>query len=194
MIELSRNLGRLLRVEAHFNVRFNPENNIRFQLALGGGSLMDIGSYNVHMLRTVVGSEPDVLRASAVEGPKGIDTSMEAELSFPGGVLGITTSNMLAEKTAWPESMTFHAYGDGGQLKVLNPMCPQWGHRILATLADGTKVEEELDGATSYEYQLRAFCEAVSGSDATPTGGADSVANMRLIDAIYEASGLGVRP
>jgi predicted dehydrogenase len=174
MIELSRQIGPLQRVEAHFNVRI-PSDNVRFQLQLAGGGFMDLGCYCVHMVRTVVGSEPEVLRAEAVEGPPGIDLSMRAELSFPGGLPAV------------------RAWGEAGRFEVLNPMAPQMGHRISATLADGTTVDEVLDLRSSYEFQLRAFCRAVAGQERPLTGGQDAIANMQVIDAVYEASGLGIR-
>ncbi|HYA44695.1 MAG TPA: Gfo/Idh/MocA family oxidoreductase [Acidimicrobiales bacterium] len=192
MIELSRQIGPLQRVEAHFNIHI-PRDDIRFQLELAGGAFMDLGCYCVHMMRTVAGSEPEVLRANAVEGPRGIDASMEAELSFPGGLRGFVNCSMVAEKTVWPESMIFRAWGRAGKLEILNPMAPQFGHQISANLADGTSVNEVLDARTSYEYQLRAFCRAVAGEESPLTGGADVIANMAVIDAVYEASGLGIR-
>jgi len=100
---------------------------------------------------------------------------------------------MVAEETVWPSSMTLRAWGEAGQLEVLNPMAPQLGHRVCATFADGTAVDEVLDLRASYEFQLRAFCRATAGRESPLTGGQDAVANMRVIDAVYEASGLGIR-
>ncbi|HMK96634.1 MAG TPA: Gfo/Idh/MocA family oxidoreductase [Acidimicrobiales bacterium] len=192
MIKLSKQIGPLERVEAHFNAHI-PSDNIRFQFDLAGGSFMDLGCYCVHMVRTVVGEGPEVVGAYAVEGPHGIDLSMRAELSFPGGVTGVVSSSMVADRTVWPGSMVFRAWGEAGNLEVLNPMAPQFGHRITARLADGTMVDEVLESPASYEHQLRAFCQVVVDGGGALTGGADSVANMECIDAVYEASGLGVR-
>jgi predicted dehydrogenase len=192
MIELSRQIGPLQRAEAHFNVKI-PSDNVRFQFDLAGGGFMDLGCYCVHMVRTVVGSEPEVLRAEAVEGPPGIDLSMRAELSFPGGLPAVVSSSMVAERSEWPSAMTVRVWGESGHFEVLNPMAPQMGHRIYATLADGTTVDEVLDLRASYEFQLRAFCRAVAGQERPLTGGQDSIDNMRVIDAVYEASGLGAR-
>jgi predicted dehydrogenase len=191
MIELSRLIGPLQRVEARFHVTI-PADNIRFNLELAGGSFMDLGCYCMHMVRTVVGAEPVVTGAVALEGPHGVDLSMEAQLSFAGGCDAVVSSSMVTE-TSWPESMTFRAWGSAGELEVLNPMAPQFGHRIRARLEDGSTVDEVLSLLTSYEYQLRAFCAAVTGSEPALTGGADAIANMRAIDAVYVASGLGAR-
>jgi predicted dehydrogenase len=192
MIELSRQIGPLQGVEAHFNARI-PSDNVRFQYELAGGGFMDLGCYCVHMVRTVVGSEPEVLRAEAVEGPPGIDLSMRAELSFSGGLHAVVSSSMVADRSEWPSAMTVRVWGEAGHFEVLNPMAPQMGHRISGTLADGTTVDEVLDLRSSYEFQLRAFCRAVAGQERPLTGGQDAIANMRVIDAVYEASGLGAR-
>jgi predicted dehydrogenase len=192
MIELSHQIGTLQRVEAHFNARI-PSDNVRFQYELAGGGFMDLGCYCVHMVRTVVGSEPEVLRAEAVEGPPGIDLSMRAELSFSGGLPAVVSSSMVADRSEWPSAMTVRVWGEAGHFEVLNPMAPQMGHRISGTLADGTTVDEVLDLRSSYEFQLRAFCRAVAGQERPLTGGQDAIANMRVIDAVYEASGLGAR-
>jgi predicted dehydrogenase len=89
--------------------------------------------------------------------------------------------------------MSVRARGQGGQMTVLNPMAPQRGHRIQARFSDGSTIDEVIKAATSYEYQLRAFCRVVSGEDRPITGGADAVATMATIDDVYRASGLGIR-
>jgi predicted dehydrogenase len=192
MIELGQLIGPLQRAEARF-IASVPTENIRFDLELAGGSFMDLGCYCVHMLRTVIGTEPRVLSAAAEEGPAGIDRSMESDMSFEGNIEAHISTSLVADKATWPEAMTFKAWGDGGELEVLNPMAPQWGHRILARFSNGTTVDDVIEAPGSYECQLRAFLRAVNGLDEPLTGGTDAIDNMRAIDAVYEASGLGVR-
>ena len=48
-------------------------------------------------------------------------------------------------------------------------------------------------GGPTYSYQLEAFRAAVQDGAPTLTGPSDSVANMRVIDAIYIAAGLQPR-
>ncbi len=192
MIELGRSVGPIKRVEARFSISV-PTDNIRFDLELAGGSFMDLGCYCVHMVRTVVGAEPEVLSAVAVEGPVGIDRSMETNMLLRDNIDAVITTSLMAEKTVWPEAMTFKAWGEAGELEVLNPMAPQFGHRILAKFRDGSAVDEVIEAPGSYESQLRAFCRAVDGAELPLTGGTDAIANMRAIDAVYEAAGLGQR-
>lgn len=52
---------------------------------------------------------------------------------------------------------------------------------------------ERVPGETSYVYGLRAFAQAIRGEAVLLTGPDDAVANMRVIDAIYEKAGLKPR-
>jgi predicted dehydrogenase len=45
----------------------------------------------------------------------------------------------------------------------------------------------------TYWFQLRAFQRAVREGAPFPTHVDDAIANMRVIDAVYEKSGLGPR-
>jgi predicted dehydrogenase len=192
MIELSRQIGPLQYAEVRFN-GFAPSTDIRYQRDLGGGSFMDLGCYCIHQIRVVTGEEPQVISASATEGPAGVDTTMEAELAFDSGLRAIVGSSMVDKYASWPEAMSFHLDGRDGSLDVLNPMAPQLGHRIKAQWSDGSAIDEVLDVGTSYEHQLRAFCRQMAGKEQPITGGPDAIATMVAIDAVYEASGLGVR-
>jgi predicted dehydrogenase len=60
--------------------------------------------------------------------------------------------------------------------------------------ANGQKrrIRVDADGST-YDYQLRAFVAAIRDGAPTLTPPAESVANMRVIDAAYRAAGLRPR-
>jgi predicted dehydrogenase len=84
--------------------------------------------------------------------------------------------------------------GDNGTLNLFNPTGPQFGYRMTVK-ANGAKRRVKVDGAKTptYVYQLAAFRDAVRDGKPVLTPPEDSIANMRVIDAIYEAAGLPVR-
>jgi predicted dehydrogenase len=82
--------------------------------------------------------------------------------------------------------------GSRGELRVLNPIAPQYYHR-LEVRRDGWRRVEWFDRRPSYAYQLDAFTDAVLDGKPFPTTPEDAVANMSVIDAIYRAAGLPVR-
>ena len=47
-----------------------------------------------------------------------------------------------------------------------------------------------MPGETTYDHQLAHVMDVLAGRAKPLTGGADAVANMRVIDAIYRAAGL----
>jgi predicted dehydrogenase len=84
------------------------------------------------------------------------------------------------------------ATGDDGEMRVFNPTSPQLLHRMRVKTKAGTRTER-FPRRPTYEYQLEAFCGAVLRGEPTLTPPSDSIANMRVIDAIYEAAGMRPR-
>jgi predicted dehydrogenase len=190
-------IGALRSIDAGFEVGVEPS-DIRYDLALGGGALMDLGCYPVQWARFVVACQdgveplealPAVARAEAVEGPRGVDVAMTADLGFRGDVRATIHCSM-AE--GLPYRSWLHARGERGELRVDNPLAPQLGHSVRVEGATGAWTEEVAGGA-SHTHQLERFAAAALDTAPMPTGGADAIATMRVIDAIYRAAGLSPR-
>jgi predicted dehydrogenase len=192
MIEIVRSgeLGDLRHIEAAMCFPNIRRSDIRWQLALAGGALMDTGCYAIHWVRTLAGTEPEVEWAASLMRAPGIDRRTEVDLVFPGGVTGHVITSM------WSSSilrLMVRAVGTKGTLKVLNPIAPQFGSRMTVKARGKTRrVKVEADGST-YDYQLRAFVAAIRDGAPTLTPPDESVANMRVIDAAYRAAGLEPR-
>jgi len=63
----------------------NPGGNIRLNPDLGGGALLDAGSYALSLIRLVMGEAPDAVRADATMASAGVDISTMATLFFADG-------------------------------------------------------------------------------------------------------------
>jgi predicted dehydrogenase len=189
-------LGRIERLEARFSVPIRDRSDIRWDLALGGGASMDLGCYPVHWCRTVMGSEPEVVAAKAREGPPRVDVEMEAELRFPrdalaGGAPVPARVHCSMDGDA-PFEATLDVVGSEGTLHVQNPLAPQLGHRIELRRGAETR-EETAPGRSTYHHQLEAVARALREGTPLPTEGADAIANLRVLDGVYRAAGLGAR-
>jgi predicted dehydrogenase len=84
------------------------------------------------------------------------------------------------------------ARGSRGEQFVINPTNPQMWHRMRVKV-DGVTRTESFSRRPTYECQLDAFTAAVLHGGPTLTPPADSIANMRVIDAIYVAAGMQPR-
>ena len=211
-------IGRIGRIEARAIVPYFKPHDIRFDLSLAGGSLMDIGCYAVHQTRFVVGSEPTVVVAEAKTKSPGIDRWIRAELRWPEGPTGMITAAMYSG--AMP-MIDLRVQGNRGLLKVLNPTQPGYFNRVtVKPLSSRHRVRDPLEkpgavlsrigqpaiashedrkrhvrvrGESTYWYQLRAFVDAARNGAPVPTDVDDAVKNMQLIDDIYRAAGLQPR-
>ena len=185
----SGELGAIKTMDAVFNVSIPyREGELRHTLNLGGGALMDLGCYSIHMIRTLADAEPDVLSASAHCDRPGVDISTKAHLGFSSGASANVECSMAdGERKIWLEVVC-----TDGCVSLLNPVHPHRGHEI--TIRQGGDVRTETaEGNVTYEHQLDHVMDVLSGRVLPLTGGADAIGNMAPIDAIYEAAGLSPR-
>src|SRR5262249_26332603 len=179
-------IGAVKRVETRMVIPLPVPGDIRWNLALAGGSTMDMGCYAVHQLRMMAGAEPTVLSATAKLLSPGIDRWMQAEMAFPNDATGSIETGMLAGRVP---VLAARVLGADGVLKVTNMTAPQFFHRLTLVTPQRT-ARERIRGEHTYWYQLGAFVAAVREGAPTLTPPEDSIANMRVIDAIYVAAGL----
>ncbi len=177
-------IGTVTHIDANFAVTVRQP-DLRWDYATAGGSTMDLGCYPVSWVRQVMGEEPFVRSARAVVGPPNIDAELEADLVFPSGATARVFSSMESAERKINMTIT----GTEGSIVADNPLAPQNGNLLTITTAGGV-TSESINTGVSYEYMLRAFVEHVNHGGPYPTRGADSIANMAIIDAMYDAAGL----
>jgi predicted dehydrogenase len=188
-IVASGELGALREVRANVAFPLPRFSDIRYRADLAGGALMDAGCYPVHMVRLLAGAEPEVVSARAKLRGADVDRAMRAELRFPGGLTGRVSCSLWSSEILRVDA---GAVGERGELRVLNPLAPQFWHRIAVRTAEGRRVEH-LSRRPSYAYQLDAFAAAVLRGGPVLTDPADAIRTMTVIDAIYRAAGLAPR-
>lgn len=183
-------LGPVRHLEAHMCIPLPFPRDIRYRYDLAGGAAMDVGCYTISVLRFLAGAEPEVVRARATTLADGrVDRFMEADFRFDDGRTARMTCSLFS---AWLLRISCRVQGERGELRVLNPIAPQFGHRLSVRDEGGVR-RERVAGEATYTHQLRAFAEAVRTRVAPATDGAHGTANMRVIDAVYRAAGLPPR-
>jgi predicted dehydrogenase len=176
-------LGALTAAEARFEVAIpHAAGELRWSAEQGGGALMDLGCYPLHALRTLLRGEPEVAAAQG-RFQHGVDTAMDVDLIFPGLVRAAVGCSMTAaQPAAW-----LRVEGERGYLQIRNFLAPQLGCRFT-TVIDGRETVHPVDGPSTYAAQLEHLRQVVEDLAAPMTGGADAIANMTLIEAIYTAA------
>ena len=182
-------LGELRHVEAMLCFPLPFPSDIRYSWELAGGAMMDAGCYTVNMVRWLASAEPEVVSAEAKLARPKVDRYMRAELLFPGGCSGRVTASLFSARLL---AIALRAEGSAGEMRVLNPLAPQFYHS-LKIIRPGRTTRERISGDATYTCQLRAFVEHVRGGKPMSSDARDAINNMRVIDAIYRAAGLPVR-
>ncbi len=187
----SGHVGKILSMEADFSVAipYRP-GELRHTLETGGGALMDLGCYCIHMVRTMAGAEPSVASAQCHCDRPGVDISTHARLVFPGDV---TASIMTSMSETVTRRIQLHVEGTKGSLTFNNPIHPHRGHTIILQQHGQPDRTETIPGDSTYDHQLAHMVDVIAGRAEPLTGGEDAVANMRVIDAIYRSAGLQPR-
>jgi len=192
---IAEDLGPVRRVETRMCIPLPMRKDIRYQLDLAGGALMDVGCYGIHQLRTLAGAEPEVVSAEAKCIKPGVDRWAKAEMRFADGRTGSMECALWSRKLL---SLGARVEGERGELRVFNMTGPQYFHRVTVKTRDPrsgvrSRRHVKVKGKATYWYQLKAFAAAVQEGGPILTPPSDSVANMRVIDAVYRAAGLEPR-
>ena len=144
----------------------------------------------IHLARTIAGEEPEVLSATAKLASEGVDRAMTAEVRFPSGAKGRVNCSLWSSKVA---KIAAHVRLDDGEIRVLNPVVPQFFHGFKWRKPGGAWVKERFPKKPTYAYQLEAFRDAVVDGKPFITTTGEAVKTMKVIDAVYRAAGMQPR-
>lgn len=147
---------------------------------LGGGPLLDLGTYPFALVHWVLGSPVDVV-ARGTDAPSGVNGQVGALLGFEGGARAVVHTSILANT---PVSLTIA--GSEGSLVVPGVFYRPGPFSVVLT--GGTRLEYD-EPAIAYDALAFQAAEVarrvVAGDTETPFRPlADSIATMALVDEV----------
>ncbi len=80
-------IGKVQVVRAGFSFKLERPADVRWDAAMAGGSLYDIGCYCVNLARLVIGEAPVRAWATARWSASGVDETLAGTLEYPGGAI-----------------------------------------------------------------------------------------------------------
>ena len=93
-------IGQVRLVRGAFSFTLDAPENVRFNAALGGGCVFDVGCYPVSAARFYFDSEPQVVSARGIiDKARGIETSMACVMQFACGMAVMDSSFALPYRT-----------------------------------------------------------------------------------------------
>lgn len=182
-------IGTVSSVHADFSFVQNAPEDYRRDPSMGGGALLDVGCYGVHIARQAFGREPIKASASWVVDPDTkVDTSAKATLDFGGAGRA---------EIACAFGDTFRAsykiVGTAGTIavsKFFGSGRPAEGEYVV-TRVNGSAETHTAPPGNLYVGEVDALSRRVRGEDVALLSPADAVGSMAALDAIALACRAG---
>ncbi len=181
----SGHIGDLTTIQTFFSYFGNDPTNVRNQKDLGGGGgLMDIGCYPISLSRWIFDAEPVRVVGTLTMHPDfGVDTLASGIMDFGAGTATFTCGTLIAPY----QRVTI--FGTDGYVEIEIPFnaLQDAPHRLW--LRRGSEVvTEQVGEQDQYTFQGDLLSRAILDDTPVPTPLDDAVANMRVIDALFESA------
>ena len=162
--------------------RRRAETNWRVNKAGGGGVTYDIGCYCINHARWVMGDEPESVQAIGRWGEaSGVDEHVVAHAVFPGG----RTAEWAVSWHAGPVHVA-EVVGTLGRMRIENAWDNHDNGATAIEIADANGVETiAFPPVNQFQLQLAHMKECIETGKPHRIPGSDSIAQMRVIDAVY---------
>jgi predicted dehydrogenase len=160
--------------------------NVRLRAGMGGGALLDVGCYSVSVARWMMGAEPTHVQAQAIYHDTGVDVHVVGTLQFPGGGLATLEASFISAL-----QQTFSVVGTGGAIDLPHDAFIPWqknAEYILRGQDQETGCKHVVPGADEYQLMVEHFSDAVLGNAKLDFLFEDSIANMKVLDALMQAA------
>lgn len=188
----SGEIGEVTEARANFEVPIMDRSDIRWNPALGGGALMDLGVYPLTLVKFLFGDLE--LQSAEAKDIDGVDYFLQGCFRTEGGapVTIVTQMDEAAASGPGTEEQILTVKGTEGTLTLDTFVHPQNGGELRVTTPSGSRVSHA-EGLSSYSLMLGALVQAIEGGVPVPTDPEAAVDIMKDIDALYRLAGLEPR-
>ena len=189
----SGELGEVRAIQAFFSYYNVDPANVRNQLDIGGGGILDIGCYPIVAGRFIFDAEPRRVIALIDRDPAtGVDRLASAILDFgEGRRTEFTVSTQLTPL------QRVDIVGTKKRFEITIPFNAPQAEAVTVYTDDGSRlgdasaVAETIAPVDQYAEEVDAFSAAIRGEITLPYGPADAVQNMKIIDALFRSEKSG---
>jgi predicted dehydrogenase len=178
-------IGQIATIHSQFMFMLDDRSAVAASADLAGGALMDVGCYGVHLSRMIAGCEPS--RVCAFERRSTVDDLLVGMMDFPNGIMAQFETGIAAA-----ERQRARVSGTRGALVLESPWHPglEQSRVILSRHGEPDEVHA-MPGADAYALQAEAFADACLGRAPLRWPVSDAVANMAVIEALYNSAATG---
>jgi predicted dehydrogenase len=177
-------IGDISLMESVFFTPTNADEDIRMNRDTLGGSVYDLGCYNISLILTMLGGEPDEVKAFAHFTDKGIDDYATAYLGFSDGKKACFSTGMCCAQ----RGDRFFIYGTKGVIEApiqFNDL----GTLTFYTIINDKKEEHTVIVPNNYKLEVEQLGRCITDGEQPYVSHAFSIANGRTIDKVLKEMG-----
>lgn len=177
-------IGKLRKIQSHFYYNNRDQENIRNRPDWGGGALLDIGCYPISVSRFLFGREPQRIQAHITPwADYEVDCLVTGVMDFGDGLASFSVSTKIEN------GQMVLASGEAGSLQLNMPFNPEPADKQQLLIKKEKNLEVmTFEPADQYGEMADAFALSILENTAVPTPLSDAMANMRIIDAMFESA------
>jgi xylose dehydrogenase (NAD/NADP) len=195
-------IGDVRLIRGVFSFTLDRPGDIRFDAALGGGSIWDLGSYPVSFMRTMLRTEPIEVHGWRTNGPEGADLSFAGHLRFASGAVTQFFSSFQAAPFAHADLL-----GSAGRVELDLPYVNKvgvtshlriWrtgGSQAAGTFSDVPSIVDEevitYDNVDAYQSEIEAMVASILDGASPVVPLADSRGNIAALEALCASARQG---
>lgn len=176
-------IGPLRTISSGFTFLQSRQPDVRLDLALGGGSLWDVGCYAVSVARLVAGTEPTEAFGYAATTPGSVDETFTGLLRFPRDVVATIHSGFREPYRTWLEIA-----GADGVLRVANPFKPVPRDEIVCQIGDEVRRVPVEGSPLLFVRQVEDFVAAALDGRPPVVSLQESRGNAAALAALYASA------
>ncbi len=177
-------VGTLHTIHATFTFPVSRDDDIRLLGSLAGGSIMDVGSYCVGVMRLMTGEEPIAVSAFGQFNDREADERAVGVLAFPSGVLGHFDCGVRSIK-----AHTYELRGTTGRIVVDEGFVVPKDRPTKIRYWRGDEYEEiTFEPVNHYTLMAEDFADALLNNRPPRYPAEDAVLGMRLMDGLRSSA------
>jgi predicted dehydrogenase len=177
-------IGELRTIQSCFSFfDTNPDNIVNIN-KFGGGSLLDIGCYNISLSRFIFNAEPKrVCGIVEFDANFNVDRLVSGLLDFGNGTSTFTCSTQLSDY------QRVNIFGTRGRIEIEIPFNPPPDKPTKIKLQKEDQITEIVfDSCNHYTIQGDLFSMAIINDTDVPTPIEDAVSNMKVLEKIFQSA------
>ena len=172
-------------VRGTFSFMLNRPGDVRYDRAMGGGALWDVGCYPVSYARYVLSGEPVEACCTQVVGDTGVDLTSAGYLRFDADVLCLFDCSYRAASRA-----SIEVVGAEGTIEVPTPYKPGLAESLVVRRGTDTEIRH-VEGAPLYAGELDDMAGAILDGAAPEVSLDESLGNTVALLALHTSARLG---